>query len=170
MTGISGAGVALVAGGGVLVFSGVENTPVTQVFRSLARGQKPAAGPEATVAANAETISDATGIPFTPPSTALAAANQAVARVLAAPYGWSTGQEWAALVALWNRESSWDNTAQDPTSTAYGIAQFLDTTWAPYGPKTSDPALQIRYGLEYIRATYGDPVTAWQHEESEGWY
>ena len=170
MSGISGVGVALVAGGGVLVFSGVENTPVSQVFRSLARGKPPAAGPETEVQGNAATIASATGIPFTPPSSAGAAANQAIARVLAAPYGWAAGQEWSALVALWNQESSWDATAQNPTSTAYGIAQFLDTTWAPYGAKTSDPAIQIRYGLEYIRATYGDPVTAWQHEVSEGWY
>ena len=61
--GISGTAVALVAGGGVLVFSGVENTPVTQVFRSLARGRKPAPGPEAVSQLNSGTGS--AGVPVT---------------------------------------------------------------------------------------------------------
>ena len=54
---------------------------------------------------------------------------------------------------------------------AYGIAQFLDSTWATVGgTKTSDPTLQIRYGLDYIAGRYGTPVAAWAHETAEGWY
>ena len=37
---------AYIAVGGVLVFSGVENTTITQVFRSLSKGQAPVAGPQ----------------------------------------------------------------------------------------------------------------------------
>lgn len=33
-----------------------------------------------------------------------------------------------------------------------------------------DASAQIIWGLHYIRATYGDPVSAWTHETSHGWY
>lgn len=103
-----------------------------------------------------------------------ASQNQAMARniitQLPFAHGWNQGTEWSSLLSLWNQESGWNNNAQNPTSTAYGIAQFLDSTWAPYGPKTSDAATQIRYGLEYIRDRYGDPNKAWSHEISNNWY
>jgi Transglycosylase SLT domain len=171
--GIPGLPVALIGAGGVLVFSGVENTSVQDVFRSLARGQKPAQGPGAQL--NSGQPASGAGGGSAPAGDlsahgAGAAANQAIGRVLAAPYGWSTGQEWADLVSLWNRESGWNNIAQNPSSTAYGIAQFLDTTWAPYGAKTSNPATQISYGLRYIKDRYGSPSAAWAHENSAGWY
>ena len=168
---------ALVAVGGVLVWSGVENEPVTAIFRSLSAGKAPAKGPVDlpdfyVTTAGTSSLTDNEALTGNLPTgaTGSAAANQAIARMEAAPYGWATGQEWADLVSLWNRESGWSNTAQNPTSTAYGIAQFLDTTWAPYGPKTSSATLQIKYGLEYIRDRYGSPSAAWAHEESAGWY
>jgi hypothetical protein len=42
---VRGVSVALVAGGAVLVFSGVENATLADTLRSLAKGRKPAAGP-----------------------------------------------------------------------------------------------------------------------------
>jgi cell wall-associated NlpC family hydrolase len=48
--GIRGLPVALIAAGGVLVWSGVENEPVTAIFRGLARGKPPAKGPPETYA------------------------------------------------------------------------------------------------------------------------
>ena len=29
---------------------------------------------------------------------------------------------------------------------------------------------QIRWGLQYIKGTYGSPCAAWAHEEATGWY
>jgi hypothetical protein len=43
----------------------------------------------------------------------------------ASQYGWS-GKEWDALYAVIMRESGFRNTAQNPTSTAYGMFQFLN--------------------------------------------
>ncbi|WJN63307.1 hypothetical protein [Streptomyces phage phiScoe54] len=81
-------------------------------------------------------------------------------KAAAAKRGW-TGAEWTALEDLWTRESGWNPHAQNPTSTAYGIAQFLDSTWASYGiDKTSDAARQIEAGLRYIEARYGKPSAA----------
>ena len=31
-------------------------------------------------------------------------------------------------------------------------------------------ATQIRWGLQYIKDTYGSPCAAWSHEEATGWY
>ncbi|WJN63384.1 hypothetical protein [Streptomyces phage phiScoe55] len=81
-------------------------------------------------------------------------------KAMAAERGW-TGSEWEALEQLWTNESDWNPDAQNPTSTAYGIAQFLDSTWAGYGiKKTSDPERQIEAGLRYIKARYGKPSAA----------
>jgi hypothetical protein len=95
-----------------------------------------------------------------------------IGKALAAKRGWSAAQ-WAALEELWQVESGWNPDAQNPSSTAYGIAQFLDSTWALVGAqKTSDPAGQIEAGLTYIARTYGLPtnaLAAWQGR-SPHWY
>jgi phage-related protein len=98
------------------------------------------------------------------------ASNVAAVRSAAAGYGWSQGQEWNDLVAVIMRESGFNNVAQNPTSTAFGMFQFLDSTWASYGAKTANPALQAKYGMEYIAGRYHDPIGAWNHEQLYGWY
>ncbi len=93
-----------------------------------------------------------------------------VARRLAAQRGW-TGAQWAALSELVSRESSWNPNAQNPTSSAYGLFQFLDSTWASVGGrKTSDPGKQIAYGLAYIAQRYGTPVGALRFHDAHNWY
>ena len=79
--------------------------------------------------------------------------------------------QFSCLDKLWKRESGWRNTAQNPSSTAYGIAQLLDSTWAYTGvDKTSDGFLQVDAGLTYIESAYGSPCSAWAHSEATGWY
>jgi hypothetical protein len=79
--------------------------------------------------------------------------------------------EFSCLEALWGKESGWNPNAQNPTSTAYGIPQFLDSTWAGTGiAKTSDGHRQIDAGLIYIENRYGSPCGAWSHSQSTGWY
>lgn len=99
------------------------------------------------------------------------AGNVAAVQAVAAGYGWGSGVQWNDLVALINRESGFNNVAQNPTSTAYGIFQFLNGTWASYGvAKTSDPGLQAVAGLRYIAQRYGSPAGALAHENAYGWY
>jgi phage-related protein len=96
--------------------------------------------------------------------------NVALGKIMATSYGW-TGAQWDALYTLWQHESGWSNTAQNPTSTAYGIAQFLNSTWASVGAaKTSDPAGQIAAGLKYIAQSYGSPANAWSFWQGHHWY
>lgn len=105
------------------------------------------------------------------PSTANEAANKKLGQSLAQSYGWGTGAQWTALNNIVMAESGWNNTAQNPTSTAYGIGQFLDTTWATVGgQKTSNATAQINDMLKYIRQRYGTPVAAWNFHLANGWY
>jgi hypothetical protein len=81
------------------------------------------------------------------------------------------GGEFGCLENLWGKESGWNPNAQNPSSTAYGIPQFLDSTWAGTGiAKTSDGYRQIDAGLIYINDRYGSPCGAWSHSTSTGWY
>ena len=82
-----------------------------------------------------------------------------------------SGSEFTCLENLWGKESGWNPNAQNPSSTAYGIAQFLDSTWAGTGiAKTSDGYRQIDAGLIYIENRFGSPCGAWSHSQSNGWY
>jgi len=79
--------------------------------------------------------------------------------------------EFSCLESLWGKESGWNPNAQNPSSTAYGIPQFLNSTWAGTGiAKTSDGYRQIDAGLIYIDSRYGSPCGAWSHSKSTGWY
>lgn len=82
-----------------------------------------------------------------------------------------TGAEWECLYLLGMRESGWRSTAQNPYSTAYGLFQFLDSTWAGTGyTKSADPRIQIEAGLAYVKNRYTTPCNAYNFQVSRGWY
>lgn len=82
-----------------------------------------------------------------------------------------SADQFSCLQYLWGRESGWNNHAQNPGSTAYGIAQFLDSTWASTGiAKTSDGFLQVDAGLRYLSSRYGSPCGGAAHSRATGWY
>lgn len=86
-------------------------------------------------------------------------------------HGWGRGPQWDSLDWLIQHESSWNPTAQNPKSTAYGLFQFLDSTWAGVGAtKTSDPRLQAIAGAKYIKNRYGTPAGAQAFWQSHRWY
>jgi hypothetical protein len=94
-----------------------------------------------------------------------------VAMNLLADHGWSESQ-FSCLEKLWNKESRWKVNADNPTSTAYGIPQALPgNRMAAYGKDwRTNPVTQIKWGLDYIEATYGSPCSAWGHSQAKGWY
>jgi peptidoglycan DL-endopeptidase CwlO len=119
-------------------------------------------------------------LPSTSPAYALAVADQvkcmnpdakwnkklskAYAKLLVTEqYKWNLS-EYRALLKLWGKESAWDHTADNPESTAYGIAQVLKTK-----PGTPAP-LQIERGLAYIQHRYDKPSIAWAHWRAKKWY
>jgi hypothetical protein len=94
-----------------------------------------------------------------------------IARRLMPEYGLSES-EFGCLDELWVSESDWDMHADNPTSTAYGIPQALtggthDNLPADY---MSNPVSQIRWGLEYIRDSYGTACSAWEFKQANNWY
>lgn len=100
-----------------------------------------------------------------------AATPRQVARQMLGSFGWSQRQ-FPYLNWLWNAESGWNVYAQNPYSGAYGIPQALPgAKMATAGPDWRTSArTQIRWGLRYIRGTYGSPRLAWDHEVAYGWY
>jgi peptidoglycan hydrolase-like protein with peptidoglycan-binding domain len=84
---------------------------------------------------------------------------------------------WASSEALWQliqHESSWNPHAKNPSSTAFGLFQFLKSTWAtyiheaPYG--TADPYVQALGGFRYVKARYGTPQRAWAFWQRHHWW
>ena len=128
----------------------------------------------ADVAAGTSTGTTGTGgggvvyVTSTPPDPGTA---QSTAYNMMASFGFSPQTYFGCLVDIWNRESGWVYDAEN-ASGAYGIPQAL-----PGGKMASagadwqtDPATQIRWGLGYIKTTYGNPCSAWAFEEANGYY
>lgn len=65
-------------------------------------------------------------------------------------------QEISCLNSLWGKESAWNPEADNPHSTAYGIAQMLNE-------KSQNPVKQISNGLVYIKHRYNKPCNAWAY-------
>lgn len=80
--------------------------------------------------------------------------------------------QFSCLEQLWQRESNWSVTATNRSSGAYGIPQSLPATkMASAGEDwRTNAATQIRWGLDYIAATYGTPCGAWRQSQARGWY
>lgn len=77
-------------------------------------------------------------------------------------------EEWPCLYNLWMRESGWRTTAANPSG-AYGIPQALPGNKMGEGWQT-DAAVQIRWGLGYVKGRYSTPCGAWSAFQSKGWY
>jgi hypothetical protein len=144
------------------VLSGMGGKAINQVLEWL-RGQD-----AKTNAANAISFAGS-------PDAAAMSRGGAVAlgRQMAAARGW-TGAQWQALYALWQGESGWNPRADNPTSTAWGIPQFLASTARAYGigAREPDAGRQIWAGLRYISDRYGNPGNAygaWRNR-SPHWY
>jgi hypothetical protein len=67
-------------------------------------------------------------------------------------------------ITLWTRESRLDHLADNPRSTAYGIAQLLRE-------RSSQPELQVLHGIRYVEHRYsGSFCRALRHSDRVGWY
>jgi hypothetical protein len=173
--GLSALAIAEIAGGAVLAWSGITDASVAAALRSILGGKppKPGTGTEP-ITTTAEVTPAGTSPGGTGPApakdlTGTAAANRALGRFMASAYGWGTGDNWSFLSTGWQEESGWSTTAandpSDPYNNAYGIPQAnpgtkMATSGAAW--KTS-AAVQIAWGLKYIKDTYGSPsqVPGW---------
>jgi len=96
---------------------------------------------------------------------------EAMMTSMAAARGW-TGAQLTALLEVESREAGFNMTAQNPTSSAYGLAQFINGAgeYAQWGGNSTTASGQITAMLNYIAATYGTPEAAWQSELTRGFY
>ena len=92
---------------------------------------------------------------------------RATVQSLAAKYGWGSGAQWNALDQLVSRESSWNPRAKNPSSSAAGLFQKMTSL---HGPLESSVEGQAKWGLNYIRRQYGDPLKALFFHKNRGWY
>lgn len=97
--------------------------------------------------------------------------NRALGRFLVLEHGWSEAQ-FDCYDRLIVSESDWRTTADNPSSSAYGIPQALP------GSKMSsagadwetNPETQILWSFGYIEDVYGTPCSAWSFKQSNNWY
>lgn len=95
---------------------------------------------------------------------------QQIAQALLNQYGW--GNQWGSFYNLEMREAGFNMNARNPSSGAYGMAQFINGAgeYAQYGGNWYTAAGQLTAMMNYIRQRYGSPNAAWAHEVSAGWY
>ncbi len=80
--------------------------------------------------------------------------------------------QWTCFSNIVNHESTWNYKAVNPSSGAYGLFQALP------GSKMSsagsdwqtNPATQIKWGLNYMESRYGSPCEAWAFWQANHWY
>jgi hypothetical protein len=111
------------------------------------------------------------GQPSRPGTRASSGAPKTIAKSMLASFGWPSSQ-FSCLEPLWAHESGWNTTAANPSTGAYGIPQAdPGSKMASAGPDwKSNASTQIKWGLTYIKDTYGSPCGAWNHEQADGWY
>jgi hypothetical protein len=142
-----------------------------QAAKKAAAARIAEAAAQAAAPASAQPVAAAQPTPTAAPAAPAASGSpQQIAEAMLGSFGWSSSQ-FSCLDPLWTQESGWDVTAENPDG-AYGIPQALPgSKMASAGPDwQTDAATQIKWGLEYIQATYGSPCGAWAHEQATGWY
>jgi len=82
------------------------------------------------------------------------------------------GSQFACFSNIVTRESGWRYTAVNPSSGAYGLVQAnpgskmasVASDWR------TNPATQIKWGLNYMNSRYGSPCGAWQFWQGHNYY
>jgi hypothetical protein len=124
-----------------------------------------------------------------PATAAGGIANTATIKQAASAYGWQSGGNYNALTHVIKAESGGNPTIKNPTSGALGIAQALGhgnantagslgNEYGGYGltdaqarqANSGNALQQLRWMMNYIKATYGTPSAAWDHEQQFNWY
>ncbi|MFF5531377.1 transglycosylase SLT domain-containing protein [Streptomyces cinerochromogenes] len=80
--------------------------------------------------------------------------------------------QFNAFSKIVEHESGWNPSATNSSSGAYGLVQALPgSKMAAAGSDwKTNPATQIKWGLDYMNSRYGSPVKAWSFWQANGWY
>jgi hypothetical protein len=147
-----------------------------QADQRVSRADQPDTRPAPEPPSSPDSSEDSGGAPGDPAGPVPSSCNEysgnrAVGCTLLLEAGFSLDQ-MSCLDSIWAKESGWNERAQNPSSGAYGIPQALPgDKMASHGSDwQTNPATQIRWGLDYIAGRYGTPCGAWSHSQSNGWY
>ncbi|MFJ9826375.1 transglycosylase SLT domain-containing protein [Streptomyces sp. NPDC101160] len=119
-----------------------------------------------TFAVSAAVLIGASGAVLGTTGTASAATEQEIARQIVPP------AQFASFSKIVEHESGWNHTATNSSSGAYGLVQALPgSKMASAGADwKTNPATQIKWGLNYMNERYGSPNAAWAFWQTHGWY
>ncbi|MFD3439160.1 transglycosylase SLT domain-containing protein [Streptomyces sp. NPDC058685] len=114
--------------------------------------------------ANRDSVRDASS--FSAKGSYSVAEVQAIARQMV------PADQFQCFSNIVDHESTWNYRAQNPSSGAYGLVQALP------GSKMSsagadwqtNPATQIKWGLNYMNERYDSPCGAWSFWQANNWY
>jgi hypothetical protein len=182
--------------GAIILWSGINNVPLSNALKDIVQGQS-LPDNNASDAANNQTsatvtaLANANSAKDVSANTITSIQNYGATVLVASTYGWGPpGNEFACLTEVINRESGGNALATNSESGAFGIAQALGhglgaatqgtitNEYGGYGVPNStcksansgDPTSQLVWMMAYIKETYGDPVGAWNSEQTRGYY
>ncbi|MEU6126439.1 lytic transglycosylase domain-containing protein [Streptomyces sp. NPDC047123] len=103
---------------------------------------------------------------FAPQSSYTVSQVQAMARQMI------PGDQFQCFSNIVNHESTWNYKATNASSGAYGLVQALPgSKMASAGADwQTNPATQIKWGLNYMNDRYGSPCGAWSFWQANNWY
>ncbi|MFE9626885.1 transglycosylase SLT domain-containing protein [Streptomyces sp. NPDC006527] len=80
--------------------------------------------------------------------------------------------QWQCFSNIVDHESDWNYRAVNPSSGAYGLFQALPgSKMSSVGADwQTNPATQIKWGLNYMNDRYGSPCGAWSFWQANHWY
>ncbi|MEV0636975.1 transglycosylase SLT domain-containing protein [Streptomyces sp. NPDC050619] len=116
---------------------------------------------------SSSTDSSATGTSIlTPQSSYTTAQVQAIARQIV------PGDQFQCFSNIVDHESGWNYLAVNPSSGAYGLVQsYPGSKMASVGADwRTNPATQIKWGLNYMNDRYGSPCDAWAYWQANNSY
>ncbi|WP_449341154.1 aggregation-promoting factor C-terminal-like domain-containing protein [Streptomyces canarius] len=98
--------------------------------------------------------------------------NYTVAQIQAMARQMVGGGQFQCFSNIVDHESSWNYRAVNASSGAYGLFQALPgSKMSSVGADwQTNPATQIKWGLNYMNSRYGSPVHAWSFWQANHWY
>lgn len=84
----------------------------------------------------------------------------------------SDSAQYECFSKIVDHESDWNVNATNASSGAYGLVQALpgDKMASAGSDWKTNPATQIKWGVDYMKDRYGSPCGAWNFWQANGWY
>lgn len=187
---IDGFGVFAIGIGAVFVWGGIKGYSPLKALENVIKGVNPNTGQSSTsLTADTTTTNNTANTGFATPNGSTNASGQAALKQAAKAYSWDSGAEWQSLNNIEMAEAGYNAEAKNASSGALGMAQALGhgnantagslgNEYGGYGlsdaqakqANSGNAYWQAVWMCNYIHSTYGDPIKAWAHEQSNHWY